>query len=226
MNEKNERPVVRLASIQKSPFVGAYVAVGGGKCIVCPPSPRSFEGILRNDLKLEVRRGTVGTVGAVGLMTAFNSRAAVVPKTIYEDEVFVFNELGLEVFRVPSNLLAWGNLMSANDRGAVFSDVVPRHVARDIADRLDVDYDFITPKGYAVSGSSIATSNRWALVSKSFPEDQMAKIADVLKVKVAAGTVNGGYRQVKIGALVSDFGIVLGKDTTGAELFEFQSALA
>lgn len=226
MNEKNERPVVRLASIQKSPFVGAYVAVGGGKCIVCPPSPRSFEGILRNDLKLEVRRGTVGTVGAVGLMTAFNSRAAVVPKTINEDEVFVFNELGLEVFRVPSNLLAWGNLMSANDRGAVFSDMVPRHVARDIADRLDVDYDFVTPKGYAVSGSSIATSNRWALVSKSFSEDQMAKIADVLKVKVAAGTVNGGCRQVKIGALVSDFGIVLGKDTTGAELFEFQSALA
>jgi translation initiation factor 6 len=226
MKENSERLILRLASVQKSPFIGAYAAVGGSRGIIYPSSPKSFETILEKELKLEVRRTTVGMVSAVGMMTAFNGRTAVVPRTINDEEACIFNELGLEVFRVPSNMLAWGNLMATNDRGAVFSGVVPRHVARVIAEALDVDYDFVTPKGYAVSGSSIATSNRWALVSKSFSEDQVARIEDILKVKAAVVTVNGGYKQVKVGALVSDFGILLGKSTTGVELFELQSALA
>lgn len=225
MKKSNEKLNLRLASIQKSPFIGAYTAIGGNRGIVYPSSPRSFETILENDLKLEVRRSTIGMVSSVGLMTALNSRTAIVPRTISDEEAYVFKELGLEVFRVPSNLLAWGNLMATNDRGAIFSEIVPRQVARAIVEILDVDYDFVTPKGYTISGSSIATSNRWALVSKSFSEDQVVRIADVLKVKVAVGTINGGYRQVKIGALVSDFGILLGKDTTGVELLELQSAL-
>jgi translation initiation factor 6 len=158
-------------------------------------------------------------------MITFNSNVAIVPHSTDETEAKKLEVAGLEVFRIDDNLSAWGNLVSANDRGAIFSKVVPKDLAKIIAKELMVDYDFVSPMGYKICGSFIASSNRWAIVSKLFSEDEVSTISDVLKVKAAVGSVNGGLNQIKVGALVSDHGILLGKSTTGPEILEIQSVL-
>ena len=68
-------------------------------------------------------------------------------------------------------------------------------------------------------GSLAATSNKAVLTHPMIKEEERDLLANVLKVHVDVGTVNGGSPFVKSGLLVNDSGAVIGNLTTGPEIF-------
>ena len=116
------------ASVRKSSFVGVYCSVFGNKAIASPVVPSAFKVRLKDLLQAETAITTVGSVSSVGMMIAMNSKGLVVPKTANDDELAALEQHS-KVLVVEDKLSALGNLIVANDKGAVISDLISEHAA-------------------------------------------------------------------------------------------------
>lgn len=212
------------ASIRKNPFIGAYVALHNKRALVSPVVTQSFKKNLREILGIEyIASSTVGLVYSVNMMVAMNSNGIVLPKTISEEELEEISKLGIPKFVVQSKLLAWGNLVVANDKGCIISEYVPNEEASKIADFLGVDWIRISVGNYRSIGPFFAVSNEFGLASTLVKPETLEKVAEVLKIKIVPTTLNGGEVLVKLGALVHDKAILVGKRTSGTELLNISA---
>jgi translation initiation factor 6 len=212
------------ASIRKNPFIGAYVTLHSKRALVSPVVTQSFKKNLREVLGVEyIASSTVGLVYSVNVMVAMNSNGIILPKTISEEELEEISKLGIPKLVVQSKLLAWGNLVIANDKGCVISDYVPNEEASKIADFLGVDWIRISVGNYHSIGPFFAVSNELGLASTLVKPETLEKVADVLKIRIVPTTLNGGEVLVKLGALVHDNAILVGKRTSGTELLNISA---
>jgi len=211
-------------SIRKNPFIGAYVALHNKRALVSPVVTQSFRKNLREVLGVEyIASSTVGLVYSVNVMVAMNSNGIVLPKTISEEELKEISKLEIPKFIVQSKFLAWGNLVVANDKGCIISEYVPNEEASKIADFLGVDWIKISVGNYRSIGPFFAVSNEFGLASNLVKPETIEKVAEVLKIKIVPTTLNGGETLVKLGALVHDKAILVGKRTSGTELLNISA---
>jgi len=213
---------VYRASVRKSSFVGVYCSVFGDKAVASPVVPVGFKMRLRDLLQAEATVTTVGSASSVGMMIVMNSRGFVVPKTANNDEVAAL-ERHSKVLVVEDKLSALGNLIVANDKGAVVSDLVSEHVASKISDFLGVDHIRMSVGRYRTIGSLFAVSNEAGIASPLVDEKTLAQVSNVLQIKMVPTTVNNGERLVKLGVLMNDKAVVVGKSTNGVELMSLQA---
>ncbi len=127
-------------------------------------------------------------------------------------------ELDVNLAVLDSKYNALGNIIVANDNGALVSPLIPYRLKKIISDVLDVETSTITIGRFSYIGSLIVANNDKGLVAPVVKEDERLLIEDILNIKVNEGTVNGGTEFIKLGLVVNDFGVVVGEDTTGAEL--------
>ena len=215
-------PVYR-ATIRKSSFIGIYVALFDDRAIVPPIAPRGFLKRLDRYLRVSPITTTIGGISSVGSMVAMNRRGIILPKTVEEDELSAISPANFEALVVDSKLLAWGNLLVVNNKGALISNMVPRNVAKQISDFLDVECVPFNLRGFRTIGSFFAVSDNLGLVSPLIDSDGLELARSVLKVRFSPTTVNDGEMLVKLGVLLNDKGLVVGQDTTGVELMAIQS---
>ncbi|MBO3803203.1 MAG: translation initiation factor IF-6 [Candidatus Brockarchaeota archaeon] len=218
--------MLHRASIRNSPFIGVYVAAGGGIAIAPPAAPKGFVSRLSGLLKLRVLQTTVGGVSAVGSMVVMNSNGIAVPWNVEEEELAELKRSGLQVGVVETKLTSLGNLVCANDCGAIASTLLSRRDVAQLGEILGVEVCQLNVAGYDVVGSAVVTTNAGALVHLSTAEEERRKIQDVLKVKAETGTVNGGYRFVRAGIVPGTNDALVGSITTGPELMVIREALA
>jgi translation initiation factor 6 len=213
------------ASIRNDPFIGVYTAAGGGIAIVPPAAPKGFVTRLIHILKLKVLQSTIGGVSAVGSMVVMNSNGIAVPSNITDEELNVLKLTGCKVGIVDTKLTSLGNLVCANDYGAIASPLLSREDIAQLREILEVDVCRVKIKGYNVVGSAIVATNKGALANLSTTEEDIKKIQDILKVKTETGTVNGGYRFVRAGIVLGLNDAFVGSITTGPELMVIREAL-
>lgn len=215
-------PIFR-ATIKKSPFVGAYISLFGERAIVPPIAPKGFLGRLETYLGAKYVVTTLGGVSSIGSMVAMNKDKMILPRTIQEEELSTILQTGSDALVVNSKLLAWGNLVALNNKGAIVSSVVPEAVRREIGDFLGIECVAVSIGGFSTVGSLFAVSNDFGLVSPSVkaPVYELAK--SVLRISLSSCTVNDGERLVRLGVVLNDRGIIVGRSTTGAELMAIQS---
>jgi translation initiation factor 6 len=210
------------ASVRKSSFIGVYCSVFGDKAIASPVVPTGFKMKLRDLLRAEAAITTVGSVSSVGMMIAMNSRGFVVPKTANDDELAALEQHS-KVLVVEDKMSALGNLIVANDKGAVISDLISEHAASQISDFLGVDHIRMSVGKYRTIGSLFAVSNEAGIASPLVDEKTLAQVSSALQIKMVPTTVNDGERLVKLGVLLNDRAIVVGKNTNGVELMSLQA---
>ena len=161
----------------------------------------------------------------IGPMTVMNNNGILLPYTVSDDEIRILKQTGLNVDRVKSKFTAIGNLISANDKGAVVSNLIKGEADQNIKDILGVPIQTFSIGGYVQVGSMIVTTNAGAIVHPIANDWEISRISEILQVEAEPATVNGGSPFLSSGILANFSSVIVGNLTTGPELIMISRAL-
>jgi len=212
-----------------NPNIGVYVAISDRVALIPADAPEKVERALSKNLGVRVVRASVQDSPLLGVLCAMNSHGVVVGRLVRERELELLkrvlgDEMNIEVLDIKETAL--GNLVLANDKGAVVSPLLPRHVVSRISDALDVEaVQMRLGRSYLVGALGVAT-NKGVLLCPLASDEEVEQVIDVLKVsKGGVGTVNRGNVFVRSGLVANSRGALVGFETTGPELMRIQSTL-
>lgn len=188
-------------------------------------SEKSLQTIERT-FDLPLIQSTVATLDVVGIMSVANSNGLLVPYTVNDDELLRLK--GFEDVRtdwVDSKMTALGNIIIANDSGAICHPDFDAKARQKISDTLGVEVVPGTVAQLPIVGANTVVTSRGAVVHPLATSEEIEQIAQLLKVEVEVGTVNRGSPYTRLGVLANRNGMIAGTDTTGVELAHISQVL-
>lgn len=213
-----------------NPNIGVYVAASEHFALIPPEAPEKLERALERNLSVEVIRVTINSSPLLGVLCVMNSHGILLGRLVREGEINILKEklkgyIAVDILEdLKENVL--GNLILANDRGAIVSPLIPRGMLKRIADVLNVEAVQGGFSGANLVGAMGVATNRGALLSPLVADDEVGRVLEVLKVpKGGIGTVNKGNVFVKGGIVANSKGAIVGYETTGIEIMRIHSSL-
>ncbi len=203
----------------KSPNIGIFVKANDSIVLI----PYGFAETKTEKLAeyLQVKEVYASSAGTrlLGPMTVMNNNGILLPSIASDEEVEnVKRASGLNVERVASKFTAIGNLIAANDNGAVVSPLLRGEVDRQIQDVLGVPAHTIAVAGFVQTGSMIIATNMGAGVHPNATEEEVKVVSEALQVPAEPVTVNGGMPFLSSGVVSNSKAVVVGNLTSGPEL--------
>ena len=178
----------------------------------------SFEEDFSEIFKVPSIKITVGGTEFVGLFSAMNSNGIILPFIVRDEELQEIKRLGLDVLVLKEKFTAIGNLIVANDKGAIVSDLLSEKSIKPIEDVLKVEVVKAVLVNSKIVGSVCFTTNKGAILHREASEEDVELVKSVLKVEVERGSVNLGSPFVSSGIIANSFGALIGSKTSGYEL--------
>lgn len=216
---------IHLMDLLGSPNIGVYGLATEAYAIVPVGIPSKKVERISECLGVEAFITDVGETKLVGVLLAANSSGMLAPYFVEEEELEVFKRTGAEVVCMEEKFTAWGNLVLANDKGAVCSPELSKRTRLRVEEVLGVEVVPCTINGLPYVGSLAVATNKGVLAHPEITEEEKRLIEEVLRVRVEVGTVNGGVSLVSSGILANSKGAVVGSLTTGPELVMISTAL-
>jgi len=184
---------------------------------------------MQDVLGVEVRKITIANTDLIGIFCVMNSNGILLPKIANRRELDFFarlkKEFGFNITLLPSRFTALGNLIAANDNGAIISKVFSQVSKRKIEDCLDVETDYSSVARQTIVGSLSVATNKGCLLHRDAEESEMKRIEDILKVKVDIGTANFGSPFIASCIVANSNGAIVGEQTTGPEVVRIAETL-
>jgi len=206
--------------------IGVYSLVNDRIAIIPPQVPESKRHKVEEWLKVKVVATTVGKSVITGALACSNSNGVILPPFAQEEEIEAIKSASdLNVTVMDTKKTAYGNLILANDHGAVADPRLERGVVNKIEDTLGVEVVSNEIAGLPYVGSLATATNKGVLAHPMLKEEERKILKDVLKVHVDVGTINCGIPYVATGLLGNSNGAVAGVLTTGPEMFIIGQAL-
>ena len=215
---------VILADVFGSPNIGVYCFCTENVVIVPPGLTNRKMGQFEEALGVKVCRSTIAGSTLVGALVTGNSNGILVPHTVSEYECERLREF-CEVTIVKSRWTALGNVVLANDYGAVIHPDAPGQIMESLSHELDVPTAYGKIGSLPFVGSLAIATNRGAILSPNTLSDEEGVIENALHVDAELSTTNGGVPFVKSGILANSKGAVVGPLTRGAELMQISRTL-
>lgn len=211
--------------LYKSPNVGIF-AKSNDKLVLLP------HGYAETKLKkiteiLESEPLFVSIAGnrIIGPMVVLNNTGMILPSTASDDELIYLESItGLNVAKLDSKYTAVGNLISANDNGAIVSPLFKNELDKQIGDVLGVEAHTMSVADFNQTGSIIVATNTGAAIHPKATEEEIKIISSVLKVEVEPLTINGGIPYLSSGIVWNSKSLIVGSLTTGPELIMLSRA--
>lgn len=161
----------------------------------------------------------------IGPMVVLNNHGMILPSTASEDELIYLKRLtGLNVAKLDSKYTAVGNLISANDKGAIISPLFKGELDKYIGDILGVEAHTMSVAEFNQTGSTVVSTNTGAAVHPKATEQEVEVISSVLKVEAEPLTINGGIPYLSSGMVWNSKSLIVGSLTTGPELIMLSRA--
>lgn len=190
--------------------IGLYATLTSSYAVL----PREF------DAEIDVEKAVTRISGTrlVGLFTAGNSNCLLVPQASKERELEKLEEAGINYHVLESRENALGNLVLANDEGAVISEKLSGK-KEEIEEALEVPVEVANVAGITNPGACGFANSNGVLLHRDAEEEDAENIKQALKVdKADISTVNTGSPYVGTGIVGNDSTVIIGSDTTGPEL--------
>ena len=166
----------------------------------------------------EVRASIAGT-RLLGPMSVMNNNGVLLPSIASDDEVELIRQATrLKVERASSKFTAIGNLVAANDNGAVASPLLKGELDHQIQEVLGVPAQTMGIGGFIQTGSMISATNVGAGVTPKATEEEVKIVSEILQVPAEPVTVNGGLPFPTSGIVANIKSVVVGNLTSGPEL--------
>jgi translation initiation factor 6 len=206
-------------NVYRGPNLGVYITVNDKVGLVPMGFAQTKADKLAEYLKIEILHTAVANTRLIGALSVMNNKGILLPNTAYQDEFDYLKEVtDLEVGVLDTKFNALGNVICANDKGAVVSPWISKEDCRVISDVLDVEVIQKKISGYNQSGVVLVANNSGAAIHPEADEEDMKTIANVLGVKIEQSSINNGIPYVSSGILVNNHCMVVGSLTTGPEI--------
>ncbi len=217
---------IMLADLFGSPNIGVYAFCNEKIAIVPPGLPERRIQRFHDYLGVDVCVTGVGGSSLLGVLVAANSNGLILPHFVRDfeaDKIKWAADFRVEILE--ERWTAYGNLILANDRGAVVHPELSSSLKRAVRDVLDVEVTVGHIGGMPYVGALAVATNLGAIVHPSIKESEKSVIEETLHVEAQAGTINGGVPFVKSGLLANTKGAVAGPLSRGPELMELTRTL-
>jgi translation initiation factor 6 len=205
--------------IYRGPNIGVYVNVNDKYILLPMGFAKTKAEKLSQMLGVNSIFTSVANTRLLGSLLVMNNKGILLPKTAYENEFdFLKNETDLEIGVLDSKFTALGNVICANDKGAVVSPWLSKEDCNTISDILGVEVIQRKIAGFNQTGVVMTANNSGAAIHPEADEEDIKVFANLLGVKVEPSSINNGIPYVSSGILANNNCIVVGSLTTGPEI--------
>lgn len=206
--------------------MGAFGVVTDRFVFISPNMSEKDLDTIERTFNLPLVQSTIATMDILGLVSAGNSNGILVPYTTTNEElVSIRNSSEVKVDWIDSKMTALGNIILANDQGAICHPEFDQKARKTIADILDVEVVPSTIAKLPIVGANAIVTNKGAVVHPMATSEEIEMLTQLLKVEVEVGTVNRGSPYTSLGVLANIDGMIAGSDTTGVELAHISQVL-
>jgi translation initiation factor 6 len=206
--------------------VGAFGIATDRFIFVSPKMSEKSLDALERTFNLPLIQTTVASLDAVGLVAVANSNGILVPHTIYDEELAQLKASAeVTVDYLDDKMTALGNIIVANDNGALCHPDFDAKARRKIGDVLGVEVVPGTLAKLPIVGANTIATNQGAVVHPMVTDAEIELLSQLLKVHVEVGTVNRGSPYTSLGVIANVDGMIAGTDTTGVELAHISQVL-
>ncbi|MEM3402611.1 MAG: translation initiation factor IF-6 [Candidatus Hadarchaeales archaeon] len=211
--------VVKRMGFGKNPFIGAF-SLSTDKFAIFPKG-LPFKKDVASSLGVSIIKASVSKSPLVGVLMAGNSNAVLCSETF--DVEFEGGELN--VYYLPGKHTALGNMILANDYGALISPEFPDSIARIVEQALGVRVRKGTIAGFRNVGAVGVATNKGAILHPNVSKEEMDAASEILGVPADIGTACSGTKFVGLCVIANSRCAIAGITTTGPELGRIESAL-
>ncbi|MEM1589075.1 MAG: translation initiation factor IF-6 [Candidatus Bathyarchaeia archaeon] len=217
---------IYLMDLFGSASIGVYLLATEKMLIV--PKPVHFKKAERIAEWLKVRLAHTNIGGSVlaGVLACANSNGILLPHYVRDEEIKAIKSVfDGNITVMETKKTAYGNMVLANDYGAVVDPRLKQSEIRKISDTLGVEAVPGEIAQLPYVGSLAVATNRGVLAHPLLKESERKLLEEVLKVPVDVGTVNCGIPYVGTGLICNSRAAIAGSLTTGPEMFIIGQAL-
>jgi translation initiation factor 6 len=217
---------IYLSSIVGSASIGVY-SLATDKIVIVPKMvPLKKAERLAEWLKVKLIRTSIGGSILVGALACANSNGILLPHFVREEEIETIKSVfDGNITVMEKKKTAYGNIVLANDYGAVVDPRLKEPEIREISETLGVEAVPGEIAGLTYVGSLAVATNKGALAHPLLEDSERKLLEDVLKVPVDVTTINCGVPYVGTGLIGNRYAAVAGSLTTGPEIFIIGNAL-
>ena len=217
---------VYLSSIVGSASIGVY-SLATEKVVVLPKIvPLKKAERIAEWLKVKLVHTSIAGSVLAGAFACANSNGILLPNSVRDEELALLSSFFDGNVRVmETRKTAYGNLVLANDFGAVVDPRIKEPQLLQIGETLNVEAVPSEIAGLPYVGSLAVATNKGVLAHPLLKDDERKILESVFKVPVDVGTVNCGIPYVGTGLLANSRAAVAGSMTSGPEMFIIGSAL-
>ena len=210
--------MIQKFDIDGNPNLGVSILAKDNVAIVSPGLQDSYLKSIKETLNVPIIKTPICGSNLAGALMAGNSNGLLISPYVFSHELDVLREHDINVEIMPDKLTAIGNIIVANDNGALVNPSLSDEAKRIIKNTLEVEVVEISIAGLDIVGSLVAATNRGALVHPDASEEELDLVEDVLGVPAEIGTVNRGVKLVGACIIANSNGVIVGNKTTGPEL--------
>jgi translation initiation factor 6 len=217
---------VYLTSIIGSASIGVYSLATDKFALIPKMVPKDKAEKTAEWLNVPLIHTSIGGSLLDGALACANSNGIILSSFVRQEEIDAIKaSFSGNVAVMESRKTAFGNLVLANDRGAVVDSRMKDFVMKQVSDALGVETVPAKIAGLNYVGSLAVATNKGALAHPMLTEEEKKVLESVLKVPVDLGTINCGIPYVGTGLIANSHAAVAGSLTTGPEMFIIGNAL-
>jgi translation initiation factor 6 len=217
---------VYLSSIVGSASIGVYSLATEHIVMIPVMVPRQKAEEFADWLKAKLVYTSISGSVLAGALVCANSNGMLLPNSIREEELTQIKSVfDGNITVMETRKTAYGNLVLANDKGAVVDPRFKEAEIKKISQTLGVEVVPAEIADLPYVGSLAVATNKGLLAHPLLKDEEKKTLESVFKVPVDVGTVNCGVPYVGTGLLANSHAAVAGSMTTGPEMFIIGNAL-
>jgi len=217
---------VYLSSIVGSPSIGVYSLATDRFVLIPKMVPKEKAERTAEWLKVKLIQTSISGSVLIGALACANSNGILLPNSVRAEELATIKscfEGNITVMETKKT--AYGNLVLANDYGALVDPRFKENEIEQIAETLNVNAVPSEIAGLPYVGSLAVATNKGVLAHPLLKDDERKVLEGVFKVPIDVGTINCGIPYVGTGLIANLYAAVAGSMTTGPEMFIIGNAL-
>ncbi|HDD69544.1 translation initiation factor IF-6 [Candidatus Bathyarchaeota archaeon] len=217
---------IYLTSLFGSASIGVY-SLATDKMVIIPKlfSYRKAERIAKW-LNVKLIHTNIGESVLVGALACANSNGILLPHFVQEEEIKAIKSVfDGNITVMETKKTAYGNMVLANDHGAIVDPRLKTKDVKKISETLGVEVVLGEIAGLPYVGSLAVATSKGVLAHPMLKDSEQKLLQEVLKVPVDVGTINCGIPYVGTGLICNQYAAVAGSLTTGPEMFIIGNAL-
>jgi translation initiation factor 6 len=225
-DRRNSFLTVYLSSIVGSASIGVYSLATENIVIIPRMVPKEKAQEVADWLNAKLVYTSIGGSVLAGALACANSNGMLLPSYARDEELAdIKTAFKGNITIMETKKTAYGNLVLANDKGAVIDPRIKTPDIKKISETLGVEVVPTEIAGLPYVGSLAVATNKGVLAHPLLKDEERRVLDDVFKVPVDVGTVNCGVPYVGTGLIANSHAAVAGSMTTGPEMFIIEHAL-